>query len=304
MERMQLSILGSGSARPTPRRFQTSQLLDVRNKQFLIDCGEGTQIRMAEYGIRTARLSHIFISHLHGDHCFGLIGLISTLGMTGHVNDIFIHSHSDLERILRPQFDYFCADLPFKIVFEPFDPYKSSVLFDSKGVRVTSIPLKHRVPTAGFLFEEKTGERHLIKSMIEAYEIPIAARPHIKNGADFVLPDGRVVPNDRLTTPPTPPKRYAYISDTAYAEKIVPKIEGVDCLYHEATYLNERLDRSKKTLHSTAAQAATIAQKANVKQLIIGHFSAKHSDTIPFLDEARAIFPNTIAAHDGLQVEL
>ncbi|MGN0187839.1 MAG: ribonuclease Z [Paludibacteraceae bacterium] len=304
MESMQLTILGSGSAMPTPQRFQTSQLLEMRNKQFLIDCGEGTQNRLIQNGIRTTRLNHIFISHLHGDHCFGLIGLISTLGMLGRTADIEIHAQPDLAKLLRPQIDYFCSDFPFDVKFHPFNPYQSAVIYDDRSLTVTTLPLKHRVPAAGFLFEEKAGERHLIREMIDAYDIPICQLKDIKAGADFVTADGHIVPNERLTTPPTAPRRYAYISDTAYTEKIVSYLHNIDCLYHEATFLTADAARAKATLHSTAAQAATIARQAQVGRLVIGHYSARHRDIAPYLDEARAIFPDTIAATDGLKIEI
>ncbi len=303
METVKLTILGSGSATPTPQRFHTAQLLEMRNKQFLIDCGEGTQNRLIQSGLHTARLNHIFISHLHGDHCFGLMGLISTLGMLGRTRDIEIHAQPDLERLLRPQIDYFCSDFPFRINFHPFNPRKSEIIYDDRSLTVTTIPLKHRVPCAGFLFEEKATERHLVRAMADAYGVPISQFRAIKAGADFVTPDGQTVPNDRLTTSPDPPRRFAYISDTAYLEKIVPMIAGVDCLYHEATFLNDDTARCQATLHSTAAQAATIARMAHVGRLVIGHYSARHRDIAPFLDEARAIFPNTIGATDGLTIE-
>lgn len=304
MEPMKLTVLGSGSAMPTPERYHSAQLLEVRNKQFLIDCGEGTQNRMIQFGVRANRLNHIFISHLHGDHCFGLMGLISTLGMLGRTADIEIHAQPDLEPLLRPQIDYFCREFPFQVKFHSFSPYQSAVIYDDRSVKVTTIPLKHRVPAVGFLFEEKSLERHLIRSMIEAYEIPVRLLKEIKQGADYVTSDGEVVPNEHLTTPPTPPRRFAYCSDTAYSEKIVELIRGVDCLYHETTYLNEDLFRAKQTLHSTAAQAAQIAHAAEVGKLIIGHYSARYRQITPFLEEAKAIFPNTVGATDGAQFDI
>ena len=300
---MKLTVLGSGSAMPTPERYHSAQLLEMRNKQFLIDCGEGTQNRLVQYGIRTNRLNHIFISHLHGDHCFGLIGLISTLGMLGRTADIEIHAQPDLEPLLRPQIDYFCGEFPFQVIFHPFSPYQNAVIYDDRSVTVSTIPLKHRAPSVGFLFEEKPLERHLIRQMVEAYDIPIRFLKDIKNGADYITPDGETVTNERLTTPPTLPRKFAYCSDTAYSEKIVPLIQGVDCLYHETTFLNEDIVRAKQTLHSTATQAATLAKMAEVGKLIIGHYSARYRDISPFVEEARAIFPNTLGATDGAQFE-
>ncbi len=302
MEKAKLTILGSGSATPTPERFQSSQLFEIRNKQFLIDCGEGAQNSMIRHCVRTARLNHIFISHLHGDHYFGLLGLMSTLGMMGRTADFEIHAQPDLERLLRQQIDYCLGDFPFKVIFHPFNPRKSEVIYDDRSLTVTSIPLKHSVPTAGFLFEEKNKPRHLRRDMAEAFGVPVSKYKEIVAGADYITPDGEVVPNSRLTTEPTKPKRFAYISDTAYCEKIVPLITGVDLLYHEATFLSEHEVRSRATLHSTAAQAATIAKMAQVGELVIGHYSARYRDASPVLEEARAIFPNTIAAADGLTI--
>ena len=186
MSELKLTILGSGSALPRGDAFHTSQVLEMRNKQFMIDCGEGAQIRMRQNCVHTARLNHIFISHLHGDHCFGLIGLISTLGMLGRTADITIHSHPDLEGLLAPQVKYFCSEFPFDVKFEPFTPYKSEVIYDDRSVKVTTLPLKHRVPSSGFLFEEKPTERHLVKKMLDAYEVPMVQYRAIKAGADFV----------------------------------------------------------------------------------------------------------------------
>jgi len=300
---MKLTVLGSGSAMPTSERYHSAQLLEMRNKQFLIDCGEGTQNRLVQYGIRTNRLNHIFISHLHGDHCFGLMGLISTLGMLGRTADIEIHAQPDLELLLRPQIDYFCGEFPFQVNFHPFSPYQNAVIYDDRSVTVSTIPLKHRAPSVGFLFEEKPLERHLIRQMVEAYDIPIRFLKDIKNGADYTTPDGEIVTNERLTTPPTLPRKFAYCSDTAYSEKIVPLIQGVDCLYHETTFLNEDIVRAKQTLHSTATQAATLAKMAEVGKLIIGHYSARYHDISPFVEEACVIFPNTLGATDGAQFE-
>ena len=299
MEGVKLSILGCGSALPKPHSFHSSQLLEMRQKQFMIDCGEGTQIRMRQMKLHTNRLNHIFISHLHGDHFFGIPGLISTLGMLGRTADIVIHAHPELQRLMQPQLDFFCKDYPFNVLFESFSPYRSQVIYDDRSVTVTTVPLKHRVASSGFLFEEKPTERHIVRTMIDAYDIPIRAIKDIKAGADWITPEGEIVPNVRLTTDATPPKRFAYISDTAYLEKIVPIIEGVDCLYHEATFLDEDSVRIKATLHSSAKQAATIALKAHVGKLIIGHFSARYKDTTPFLKEAKSVFENSFAAKDG-----
>lgn len=299
-----VTILGCGSALPTREHFPTAQILELRDKQFMIDCGEGAQIRMRQYGVKTPRLNHIFISHLHGDHCFGLIGLLSSMAMLERTANMYIHAQPDLEKILKPQLDYFCSELPYRICFEPIDPRHHTLIYEDRGVEVYSIPLKHRVPCCGFLFQEKERERHIIREMIDAYEIPISQINSIKKGADYIMPDGRIIENNRLTTPPTPSIRYAYCSDTAYSEKIIPWIKGVDCLFHEATYEETMMPRAKETMHSTARQAATIANKAGVGQLIIGHFSARHSDKTTLLKEAKEVFPNTILAKDGACINI
>lgn len=304
MSKPTLSILGCGSALPTHRNFPTSQILEMRDKQFMIDCGEGTQIRLRQMGLKTNRLGHIFISHLHGDHCFGLIGLISTFGMMNRTAELHIHAQADLEKILQPQLDYFCADLSFKVIFHHINPRKHELIYEDRSVSVYSIPLKHRVPCCGFLFEEKPKDRHIKRDMIDFYKIPTWRIPKIKQGEDFVTDDGEIVANHRLTTASEKPIRFAYCSDTAYSEKIIPIIEGVDCLYHEATFMDDELLRSKQTEHSTAKQAATIALKANVKKLIIGHFSARYINQKAIQEEAKTIFANTILGEDMKVYEL
>ena len=293
-----LTILGCGSALPTRKNFPSSQLLEIRDKQFLIDCGEGTQIRMRQMGLKTNRLGHIFISHLHGDHCFGLIGLISSFGMLNRTADLHIHAQADLEKIMEIQLLYFCADLPYNVIFHTINPRKHELIFEDRSVQVFSIPLKHRVPCCGFLFEEKPRDRHIIRDMIDFYHIPTWRIPKIKQGEDFIADDGEIVSNTLLTTAPEPPKRFAYCSDTAYSEKIIPIIENADCLFHEATFMEEEMLRSKQTEHSTARQAGEIARKANVKKLIIGHYSARYIHQNELLEEAKAEFENTVLGED------
>ncbi len=270
----------------------------MREKQFMIDCGEGTQIRMRQMNVKTNRLGHIFISHLHGDHVFGLIGLISSFGMLNRTADLHIHTAPELEKIMEPQLHFFCEGLPFKVVFHALNPKVHELVYEDRTVQVYSIPLKHRVPSCGFLFEEKPRDRHIIREMIDFYKIPIWRIPKIKQGDNFETEEGEIVPNEKLTTAPEKPKRFAYCSDTAYYEKIIPLIEGVDCLYHEATFMDDELVRAKNTQHSTAGQAATIALKANVGKLIIGHYSARYTNKSGLLNEAKAVFENTILGED------
>jgi len=283
---------------PTVKNNPSSQILEMCDKQFLIDCGEGAQIAMRQLGCRTARLYSVFISHLHGDHCFGLLGLISTWGMQNRTQDLHIYAHRDLQRLLTPLLEYHCQGLSFQVIFHDIDPKKKAVIYEDRTLTVTTVPLRHSVPTCGFLFEEKPRKRHIVKEMTDAYGIPLADLPAIQEGNDWVAEDGTVIPNDRLTTAPDKPFRYAYCSDTGYKPAIVPQIKGVDVLYHEATYLDEHQDSADRFQHSTARQAAKIAKKAEAGTLIIGHFSARVTDQSVFYLEAKQEFDNVILAED------
>ena len=299
-----LTILGCGSALPTRKNFPTAQILEIRDKQFLIDCGEGTQIRMRQMGVKTNRLGHIFISHLHGDHCFGLIGLISSFGMLNRTAELHIHAQVDLEKILTPLLQYFCKELPFNVIFHTINPRKHELIYEDRSLQVFSIPLKHRVPCCGFLFEEKPRERHILREMIDFYHIPTWRIPKIKQGEDFTTEEGEIIPNSQLTTASDLPKRFAYCSDTAYSPKIIPIIKEVDCLYHESTFMDGEMIRSNQTEHSTARQAAEIAKKANVKKLIIGHYSARYNNQNELLNEAKEVFENTVLGEDMTVYEI
>lgn len=304
MGKFEVNILGCGSALPTLRHLPSAQVLNIRENLFMIDCGEGTQLQMRRMRLKFSRLGHIFLTHLHGDHCFGLLGLISTLELLGHSGELVIHAPADAERVFRPQLDFFCRDMATQIRFEPVSTGSPAIIHEDKAFRVTSFPLRHRVPTAGYLFEEKQGERHLIGDMVKFYEIPVRQIPDIKSGADFITKDGTVIPNERLTRPATPAVRYAYCCDTMYRPDLASRIEGVDLLYHDATY-GDGLDvRAKETMHSTARQAAMLARDAQVKQLLLGHFSARYDDETALLQQAREIFPNTILAKEGLNIPL
>lgn len=295
-----INILGCGSALPTTRHLATSQVIDLRDKLYMIDCGEGTQVQMRKMRIRFSRLNHIFISHLHGDHCFGLPGLISTLGMLGRTGELVIHGPKDVETYLRPVMDLFCRGLEFDVRFNSIDPYKHALVMEDRSLSVYSIPLKHRISTCGYLFAEKPKEAHIIREMTDFYQVPVRCMKDIKQGQDFVTPEGKIIPNARLTRPAAPPKRYAYCSDTAYSPSIIPIIEGVDLLYHEATFAECDAARAKETFHSTARQAAQIAKQAQVKQFMIGHYSARYEELTELKQEAEAIFPGTILANEGL----
>ena len=299
MAEFNINILGCGSALPTTRHLATSQIVDLRDKLYMIDCGEGTQVQMRRMRVRFGRLAHIFISHLHGDHCFGLPGLISTLGMLGRTDELVVHGPKEVETYLRPVMDLFCRGMEFEVRFNPVDTRSHSLVMEDRSLSVYSIPLKHRIPTCGYLFAEKPKEAHIIREMTDFYQVPVRCMKDIKQGQDYVTPEGEVVPNSRLTRPAAPPKRYAFCSDTAYNRSIIPIIEGADLLYHEATFAECDLARAKETFHSTARQAAEIARDAHVKRLVIGHYSARYEDLSELHREAEAVFPGTILGNEG-----
>lgn len=300
MPRFEVNILGCGAALPTLRHNPTTQVVNVRDKLFMIDCGEGAQIGIRRAKLNMTRIGHIFISHLHGDHCFGMLGLLSSMGLTGHTGEIVIHAHPDAEELFRPMLNYFCRESPFEIRFNHISPSSSEAIYSDRSVTVRTIPLKHRIPTCGFIFEEAPGEKHLRGDMVNFYNIPTYQRAAIKQGADFVTPEGVVVPNENLTLPATPAAKYAYCSDTMYSPRIISYIEGVDVLYHEATYGDDNEARCRQTFHSTARQAASIARQAGVGKLIIGHFSSRYNDENILLEQARQEFANTHLAYEGL----
>ncbi len=304
MADFELNILGCGSALPTTRHLATSQVINLRDKLYMIDCGESTQIQMRKMRIKFSRLNHIFISHMHGDHCFGLPGLISTLGMLGRNGDLFIHGPAELGVYLDSILKLFCQGLPFNVQFTPVDTTRHALIMEDRSVSVYSIPLKHRIPCCGYLFVEKQKEAHIIREMIDFYQVPVKQIQYIKQGEDFITPDGTVVPNNRLTKPAEPARKYAYCSDTAYLPSIIPYIKDVDLLYHEATFMEEDTARAHETAHSTAREAATIAREAGAKRLIIGHYSARYDDTRQLEKEAKAIFPRTTAAYEGLKINV
>ncbi len=304
MEKFEVHILGCGSALPTTKHFASSQVVNIREKLFMIDCGEGAQLQLRKSRLKFSRLNHIFISHLHGDHCFGLMGLISTFSMLGRTADLHIHAPKELEKLLIPHLNFFCKGMGYNVLFHTIDTQQQTCIYEDRSVSVYSIPLQHRIPCCGFLFSEKATPNHIRRDMIDFYQIPLYELNRIKNGADYQLPDGSCIPNDRLTAPSNPPRKYAYCSDTIYNRKIVEQINGVDLLFHEATFAESEEARAKETFHTTASQAGKIAKEAQVKQLIIGHFSARYEEESTLLEEAQAVFPNTILAKENLCVKL
>lgn len=293
-----LTILGSGSALPTSRRYPTAQALNVLERFFLIDCGEGTQLQLRNSKIKFGSINHIFISHLHGDHVFGLFGLLSTYNLLGRKTDLYIYGHPDIEKIIAFYRQQFAEELQYRIHIMPLGSRNFQLIFEDKVSEVFSFPLKHRVPSWGFLFREKKREPNIRKEAIELYKPGIKDILNIKQGKDLILSDGKIIPYIELIVESPPPRSYAYCSDTAYYERISKWIEGVDLLYHEATFADSERKIAKQTGHSTASQAAMIAKKAGAKQLLLGHFSNRYKELDTLLNEARAIFPNTSLAED------
>ena len=294
-----LTVLGSSSALPTSKRFPTAQVLKVQERFFLIDCGEGTQIQIRKFKLPLSRIHHIFISHLHGDHVFGLFGLLSSMNLLGRKADLTIYAHAALEHTIDHFTSFFGTDLQFRIVFHPFPSRRQCLIFEDKQVTVETIPLKHRIPTVGFIFREKKRPLNIRKDKILLLTIPFREIVNIKAGSDFISEEGIIYKNKDLTLPEIKPRSYAYITDTAYNEKIAGSIPKVDILYHEATFLECDRKIARLTGHSTALQAARIADKANAGQLLIGHFSSRYKNISAFVEEARSIFKNTIAVEDG-----
>lgn len=274
----------------------------------MVDCGEGVQIGLARNHVPVGKIGHILLSHLHGDHCLGLVGFISTLGLGQRMGEIVIHAQPDAEKVFRPLFEYFCPNLSMTVTFQPFDPQKSEVIYEDQSLRISTIPLHHLVPAAGFLFQEKPRERHLVVERCEELHIPIAYYRGIKYGNDWTNPEtGEVIANAELTTDPTPSKSYAFCSDTMYTESVIPIIHGCSLLYHESTYSDKDREKARQRGHSTSVEAATIAQKAEVGRLVLGHYSAQfmsNEQEQVLLDEAQKIFPETVLGREQLVLEV
>ena len=275
------------------RHFASSQVVEIRGKQFMIDCGEGTQIQLRRSRIRFTKIGHVFISHLHGDHCFGLIGMISTFGMLGRTAPLHIFAPAALEPMLKAQMDMFCFGLEYRVEFHPVDTTQQAFIYEDRSLTVETIPLEHRVPCCGFLFREKQSLPHIRRDMIDFYQIPVSQINHIKAGADWTDAEGNIVPNHRLVSPADRPRSYAYCSDTRYMPNLHKQLKDVDLLYHEATYSEDSINRAEQYFHSTAAQAAQVARDAHVGRLLIGHYSARYEREEVLLEEARKVFPPT-----------
>jgi ribonuclease Z len=304
MEPFKIHILGCGSALPTLKHFASSQIVEIREKLFMVDCGEGTQIQLRKSKMRFTKIGCVFISHLHGDHCFGLIGLISTFGMFGRTAPLHVYAPKELEKILNMGMDLFCRGLEFEVVFHAIDTTSKTVIYEDKSLTVETIPLEHRIPCCGFLFKEKPTRRHILRDMIDFYQIPISQIDNIKNGSDWTTTDGEVIENCRLTSDPDPVRSYAYCSDTRYIPSLYKLIEGVNLLYHESTYDSSCLERAKLYYHSTSQQAAAVAKNGHVGKLLLGHFSARYDDEESIVKEAREIFPESYLSNEGMVVDV
>jgi ribonuclease Z len=301
---MKLTILGSSSALPTSERYPSAHVLNAHERLFLIDCGEGTQMQLRRNRIRFAKINHIFISHLHGDHVFGLYGLLSTLSLMGRENPVHLYAPSNYQQILHSHLQDFDIRLSFEIDFIPLSGNDPVLILDDKYITVTSFPLQHRVPAFGFLFREKKADRNIIKECITLYKIPLVRIPAIKKGEDYLTPDGNIIKNEDITLPSPEPLSYAYCSDTKYFKRLATFVKGVSLLYHEATFDKSKDDLAATTGHSTTLDAARTALEAEAGSLLIGHFSARYRDISTLVDEARTLFRYTLPAIDGKSLDI
>ncbi|OKS86213.1 ribonuclease Z [Mucilaginibacter polytrichastri] len=297
--KFEVTILGSSSATPIYNRNPTAQALNINERIYLIDCGEGTQQQMLKFDVKASRIDHIFISHLHGDHYLGLVGLLSSLHLNGRVKPLKLFGPAPLKEIIDMQFKYSDTTLHYEIEFYPTDPTAPQVILENQDISVETIPLDHRIACTGFIFRQKKTLRKLIKEKVEALEIPINYYSPLKRGQNYVAPDGTVYQNEELTIDSLAPKMYAYCSDTLYNKRYFEQIANANLLYHEATFLHNMLDRALQTHHTTALEAGDVALQTEAHQLLIGHFSARYKTLNELLDEARSVFPNTELAIEG-----
>jgi len=297
--KFEVTILGSSSATPIFNRNPTSQALNINERLYLIDCAEGTQQQMLRFGIKSTRIEYIFISHLHGDHYLGLVGLLSSLHLNGRSKPITIFAPAHLKEIINLQLKYSETTLQYPINYIDTNPNKAEVVLSNQDVTVETIPLDHRIDCTGFLFKQKKRNRKLLKEKLEELKIPIEYYTALKKGVDYTANDGTIYKNDTLTLDPDEPKSYAFCSDTIYNEQYFDQIKGVTLLYHESTFLHDMLDRAQSTFHTTSLQAAMVALKVGAHELLLGHFSARYKTLNELLDEAKTVFPNTELAIEG-----
>jgi ribonuclease Z len=304
MSQFELTILGCSSATPTSTRNPTAQLVQIAGRFFLVDCGEATQIQLRRYKIKFQRIDHIFISHLHGDHYLGLMGLLSSMHLLGRTKELFLYCPEGLDEIIRVQLKHSATILNYTIHYRFHDNTKQELLFEDEKLTVETILLNHRIPCCGFLFREKKKPRGLRKEVLDELGIPLAAFYGIKNGEDYLAANGELIPNNQLTYPEPISRSYAYCSDTCYDSRVIEQVRGVDVLYHESTFTEEMKKRAQETYHSTSLEAGQVALQAGVKKLFLGHYSARYTDLNPLLEEARSVFPNAHLSHEGLRVNV
>lgn len=299
-----IHILGCGSALPTLKHNSSAQVVEVRGKLFLLDCGEGTQLFLRRSHISFAKLQAVFITHLHGDHCFGLIGLISTFGLLGRTAPLHVYAPAELEPMLQSQLQLFCYGLDFEVVFHAVDTKRHQVVYEDRSITVETLPLEHRIPCCGYLFRERPTLPHIRREAIDFWKIPLSQINNIKQGADWTTPEGEVVANHRLTTPADPPRSYAYCSDTRYIPTLHQLVKNVNLLYHESTYDEANRERAHQYWHSTARDAATVARDAHARRLLLGHYSARYEDEEKLLNEAREVFSESYLTDEGMAISV
>lgn len=303
MEKFNIHTLGCGSAKPSLKHNTSCTVIDHRDTLYMVDCGEGAQRQFQRQRLKFSRLRHIFLTHLHGDHVLGLPGLISTLSLGNTGGKLTIHTFEEGKKILTEIFNFFATDLSYELEFNIIKP-EDAIILETPSLTVRTVKLKHRVPTVGYIFEEKTRLRHIKRDMIDFHQIPFSKINAIKAGEDYIKPDGTIIPNERLTTAPDPSLSYAHIGDTTYMPDLAKKIGPVDLLYHETTYLEENIAEAKSRFHSTAKQAAQVALDSGAKKLLTGHYSSRYKDEQKFVTEAKEIFPNAILNYEGLITEI
>ncbi len=302
--KFEVTILGSSSATPIYNRNPTAQVLNINEHLYLVDCAEGTQQQMLRFDVKPSRIDHIFISHLHGDHYLGLMGLISSMHLNGRKKPLQIFGPAPLKEIVDLQFKFSETTLRYEIVFTATNPNEAQIILDNPDVTVETIPLDHRIACTGFLFKEKKRLRKIIKEKVAGLDVPVSHYTLLKKGFDYEAPGGKLYRNDELTTAPGEPKCYAYCSDTLYNQQYFKQIEGASLLYHEATFLHNLLERANETHHTTALQAGEVALKTRAHRLLIGHFSARYKSLNEILDEAKSVFPHTELAIEGNTYEV
>ena len=304
MQPFKVHILGCGSAKPTPRHLASSQVVEIRGKLFLVDCAEGTQMQLCRSRLGFTKIGNVFISHLHGDHCFGLMGLINSFGLLDRTASLHIYAPAMGEEIFHQLMAMFCPHPGYDVIYHSIDTTQQKIIYEDRSLSVETIPLEHRTPCAGFLFREKPSLPHINREMIDFHHIPVSQINNIKAGKDWTTDEGETIPNERLVLPADPVRSYAYCSDTKYLPQLVEVVKNVDLLYHESTYGEDKVDNAAKYCHSTARQAAMVARDAQAKKLMLGHYSARYTDETVLLQQAQDIFPNTILSNEGLVVDV